>query len=115
MFACKESCSLASRNLLPRSVLVKKKVFRHSNTNQSRQGDHGHLQPPNKTPQEIEAMINDRSVDILLSFSEACREKFEQGCRSDNQTPFFTCTWLKLICRRDARRTRAGNSTQSFP
>jgi hypothetical protein len=27
MFACKESCCLASRNLLPRSVLVKKKVF----------------------------------------------------------------------------------------
>jgi hypothetical protein len=34
---------------------------------------------PNKTPQEIEAMINDGSVDILLSFSEACREKFEQS------------------------------------
>ena len=34
---------------------------------------------PNKTPEEIEAMINDGSVDILLSFSEACREEFEQS------------------------------------
>ncbi len=34
---------------------------------------------PNKTPEEIEAMISDGSVDILLSFSEACREEFEQG------------------------------------
>jgi hypothetical protein len=34
---------------------------------------------PNKTPQEIETMINNGSVDILLSFSEACREEFEQS------------------------------------
>lgn len=34
---------------------------------------------PNKTPEEIEAMISDGTVDILLSFSEACREEFEQG------------------------------------
>jgi len=34
---------------------------------------------PNKTPEEIEAMINNGSVDILLSFSEACREEFEQS------------------------------------
>ena len=34
---------------------------------------------PNKTPEEIEAMISDGSVDILLSFSEACREEFAQG------------------------------------
>jgi hypothetical protein len=26
---------------------------------------------PNKTPEEIEAMISDGTVDILLSFSEA--------------------------------------------
>ncbi len=32
---------------------------------------------PNKTPEEIEAMISNGSVDILLSFSEACREEFE--------------------------------------
>jgi hypothetical protein len=34
---------------------------------------------PNKTPEEIEAMISDGSVDILLSFSEACRDEFEEG------------------------------------
>jgi len=34
---------------------------------------------PNKTPQEIEAMINNGSVDILLSFSEVCRAEFEQS------------------------------------
>jgi hypothetical protein len=22
---------------------------------------------------------------------------WKKGCRSDNQTPFFTCTWLKLM------------------
>ena len=33
---------------------------------------------PNKTPEEIETMISNGSVDILLSFSEACREEFEQ-------------------------------------
>jgi hypothetical protein len=79
MFACKESCSLASRNLLPRSVLVKKKVFRHSNTIKVVRVITDTYNQPNKNPQEIEAMINDGSVDILLSFSEACREKFEQS------------------------------------
>jgi hypothetical protein len=34
---------------------------------------------PNKTPEEIEAMISNGNVDILLSFSEACRDEFEQG------------------------------------
>ena len=34
---------------------------------------------PNKTPEEIEAMIDNGSVDVLLSFSEACREEFEQS------------------------------------
>ena len=34
---------------------------------------------PNKTPEEIEAMISDGSVDILLSFSEACRAELEQS------------------------------------
>jgi len=34
---------------------------------------------PNKTPEEIEAMISDGSSDILLSFSEACRDEFEQS------------------------------------
>ncbi|PYS69719.1 MAG: hypothetical protein DMF73_14225 [Acidobacteria bacterium] len=34
---------------------------------------------PNKTPAEIEAMISNGSVDILLSFSEACRDEFEQS------------------------------------
>jgi CRISPR/Cas system CSM-associated protein Csm4 (group 5 of RAMP superfamily) len=33
----------------------------------------------NKTPEEIEAMISNGSVDILLSFSEACREEFQQS------------------------------------
>ena len=33
----------------------------------------------NKTPEEIEAMISDGSVDVLLSFSEACRAEFEQS------------------------------------
>ena len=34
---------------------------------------------PNKSPEEIEAMISNGSVDILRSFSEACREEFEQS------------------------------------
>ena len=34
---------------------------------------------PNKTPEEIETMISNGSVDILLRFSEACREEFEQS------------------------------------
>jgi len=34
---------------------------------------------PNKTPEEIEAMISNGSVDILCSFSEACRDEFEQS------------------------------------
>jgi hypothetical protein len=34
---------------------------------------------PNKTPGEIEAMISNGSVDILRSFSEACREELEQS------------------------------------
>ncbi len=34
---------------------------------------------PNKTPEEIKVMISNGSVDILRSFSEACREEFEQS------------------------------------
>jgi len=34
---------------------------------------------PNKSPEEIEAMISNGSVDILRSFSEACRNEFEQS------------------------------------
>jgi hypothetical protein len=34
---------------------------------------------PNKTPEEIEAMISNGTIDILLTFSEACREEFEQS------------------------------------
>ena len=34
---------------------------------------------PNKSSEEIEAMISNGSVDILRSFSEACREEFEQS------------------------------------
>ena len=34
---------------------------------------------PNKTPEEIEAMIDNGTVDVLRSFSEACREEFEQN------------------------------------
>jgi len=34
---------------------------------------------PNKTTEEIEAMISNGSIDILLTFSEACREEFEQS------------------------------------
>jgi hypothetical protein len=34
---------------------------------------------PNKSADEIEAMISNGSVDILLSFSEACRDEFEQS------------------------------------
>jgi hypothetical protein len=34
---------------------------------------------PNKSPEEIEAMISKGSVDILRSFSEACRDEFEQS------------------------------------
>ena len=34
---------------------------------------------PNKSSEEIEAMISSGSVDILRSFSEACRDEFEQS------------------------------------
>ena len=34
---------------------------------------------PIKSHDEIESMISNGSVDILLSFSEACREEFEQS------------------------------------
>ena len=34
---------------------------------------------PNKSTEEIEAMISDGSVDILRSFSEACRDEFEHS------------------------------------
>ena len=34
---------------------------------------------PNKSPEEIEAMISNGSVDILRTFSEACRDEFEQS------------------------------------
>ena len=34
---------------------------------------------PNKSPEEIEAMISNGSVDILRGFSEACRNEFEQS------------------------------------
>jgi len=34
---------------------------------------------PNKSPDEIEAMISNNSVDILRSFSEACRNEFEES------------------------------------
>ena len=34
---------------------------------------------PNRSSEEIEAMISNGSVDILRSFSEACREEFEQS------------------------------------
>jgi hypothetical protein len=34
---------------------------------------------PNKSPEEIEAMISNGSVDILRSFSEACRNEFEES------------------------------------
>src|SRR6266850_5571220 len=34
---------------------------------------------PNKSPEEIEAMISNGTVDILRGFSEACREEFEQS------------------------------------
>jgi len=34
---------------------------------------------PNKSPEEIEAMISNGNVDILQSFSESCRNEFEQS------------------------------------
>jgi hypothetical protein len=34
---------------------------------------------PNKSSEEIEAMISNGNVDILRSFSEACRNEFEQS------------------------------------
>ena len=34
---------------------------------------------PNKSPEEIEAMISNGRVDILQSFSEVCRDEFEQS------------------------------------
>ena len=34
---------------------------------------------PNKSPAELELMVSDGTVDILLSFSEACRDEFEQS------------------------------------
>ena len=32
---------------------------------------------PNKTPEELEAMIESDSIDLLQAFSEACRREFE--------------------------------------
>ena len=40
---------------------------------------------PNRTPDELEAMIKNGTVDILRSFSEACRNEFEQGHRNVRQ------------------------------
>jgi hypothetical protein len=37
---------------------------------------------PNKTSAEIEAMIEDGTVDILRSFSEACRMELEEASSS---------------------------------
>ena len=34
---------------------------------------------PNKSPEEIEAMVSNGSIDILWRFSEACRNEFEQS------------------------------------
>ena|SRR5438876_5320651 len=34
---------------------------------------------PNKSSEEIEAMISNGGVDILQSFSEVCRDEFEQS------------------------------------
>ena len=34
---------------------------------------------PNKSSEEIEAMVSNGSVDILRSFGEACRDEFEQS------------------------------------
>lgn len=34
---------------------------------------------PNKTAEEIEAMISNGTIDILLTFSEACREEFDHN------------------------------------
>ena len=34
---------------------------------------------PNKSSEEIKAMVSNGSVDILRSFSEACRHEFEQS------------------------------------
>jgi len=36
---------------------------------------------PNKSPIEIEKMIENGSVDLLKDFSEACREEFESNLR----------------------------------
>src|SRR5262249_7174180 len=36
---------------------------------------------PNKSPAEIEEMIENGSVDLLRGFSEACRLEFEQSLR----------------------------------
>jgi hypothetical protein len=36
---------------------------------------------PNRTPAEIEVMIENGSVDLLKRFSEACREEFETNLR----------------------------------
>src|SRR5258705_9957479 len=34
---------------------------------------------PNKSTEEIEVMISNGSIDVLKSFSEACRDEFEQS------------------------------------
>lgn len=36
---------------------------------------------PNKTPEEIEEMIQNESIDLLKDFSEACRKEFESNLR----------------------------------
>jgi len=34
---------------------------------------------PNKSPEELEGMVSNGSIDILWRFSEACRDEFEQS------------------------------------
>jgi hypothetical protein len=36
---------------------------------------------PNKSPLEIEEMIENGTIDLLKGFSEACRQEFETNLR----------------------------------
>jgi len=54
----------------------------------------------NKTPEEIESMIRDGSVDILLSFSEACRaEPTNLIASSSGESVPTSSTSVQRTCR----------------
>jgi hypothetical protein len=53
---------------------------------------------PNKSPEEIEAMISNGTVDILRSFSEACREELSKAFNSRVRLVLFrVSSWIAFL------------------